>query len=167
MVKWKNVMQKFRTVFWKFWRRLYPALVWLVVIYLYIEIFDFVVSNVAHDDLLDYEQVDPGQFIKTFAVMYAGFIVTTVSILYAAHRLLNLQNDYEIVIGILGMITVFTTLSTLLVEFAGSNIPKPFLVLTLVNVLLSVSLTTTSKLLKWRRKYENVNWREFIHKLLE
>lgn len=138
-------------MFWKFWRRLYPALVWLVVIHLYIEIFDFVVSNVAHDDLLDYVQVDPpGQFIKTFAVMYAGFIVTTVSILYAAHRLLNLQNDYEIVIGILGMITVFTTLSTLLVEFAGSNIHKPFLVLTLVNVLLSVSLTTTSKLLKWR-----------------
>lgn len=137
-------------MFWKFWRRLYPALVWLVVIHLYIEIFDFVVSNVAHDDLLDYAQVDPGQFIKTFAVMYAGFIVTTVSILYAAHRLLNLQNDYEIVIGILGMITVFTTLSTLLVEFAGSNIHKPFLVLTLVNVLLSVSLTTTSKLLKWR-----------------
>ncbi|WP_419155000.1 hypothetical protein [Weissella minor] len=160
-------MQKLRNVFWKVWRRLYPILVWLVVIYLYIEIFDFVVSNVAHDDLLDYAQVDPGQFIKTFAVMYAGFIVTTVSILYAAHRLLNLQNDYEIVIGILGMITVFTTLSTLLVEFAGSNIPKPFLVLTLVNVLLSVSLTTTSKLLKWRRKYENVNRREFIHKLLE
>lgn len=138
----------------KIWRIVFPPLVWLVVIYLLVEIFGVVISYTAAHDMLAFAKKDPSEFIWWFLMTYIGFIVTSVGILYGAHRLLHLRGNYELPLGVLSLITVFTTLTTLMIQFTGSNIPKTFLVLTLVNILLSVALTTTSKLLKWQRRRE-------------
>lgn len=142
---------KWRKTWHKLWRIVFPAIVWLVVIYLMVQIFNVVIAFSANDDMLAFAKQDPTDFIWWFLITYIAFIVTSVGLLYGTHRLLHMRGNYELPLGSLSLITVFTTLTTLMIQFTGSNIPKPFLVLTIVNILLSVALTITSKLLKWQR----------------
>lgn len=134
-------------------KRIMSVIIWPILAYLMFELLEFVTSVALDDDILQFARRDATEFIWIFFALFVFFIVISVFVLFLNHRWFALKGTYDGASASLNMVTTFTSVTALVVQFAGGEIPKGFLTFTLGTILISMSLSITSKVLKWRRAH--------------
>lgn len=134
-------------------KRIMSVIIWPILAYALFVLLEIVTSVALDDDILAFARKDATEFIWMFFAMFVFFIVISVAVLFINHRVFGLKGTYDGASASLNMVTTFTSVTTLVVQFAGGEIPKGFLTLALGTILLSMSLSVTSKALKWQRAH--------------
>lgn len=111
------------------------------------------ISEMATDkSVIEFAKVEPAIFISVFFVIYTLFMTISIAFLYFSHTLLKIKGSYDVSLIILNFFTVFFTISTLVIKSVGGVLPSFFLMTSLFFILLSMSLSTTAKLLSLRKE---------------
>lgn len=111
------------------------------------------ISEMATDkSATDFAKAEPGIFIIIFFIIYTLFMTFSIAFFYFSHTLLKIKGSYDVSLIILNFFTVFFTISTLVIKSVGGVLPSYFLMTSLFFILLSMSLSTTSKLLSLRNE---------------
>lgn len=134
-------------------KKILSVVIWPILAYGMFLLLEFVTAVALDDDILAYARKDATGFIWVFFTLFVFFIVISVLILFINHRFFALKGTYDGASTTLNMVTTFTSVTALVVQFAGSEVPKVFLTLTLGTILMSMSLSITSKMLKWQRAH--------------
>lgn len=103
----------------------------------------------------DLIQSDSLLFIIYFFFLFTVFMSISILFLYYAHILLKIKGHYDGFSIILNFFTAFTSITTLVIKYADGKLPSAFLTVTLFLLMLSVALTTTSRLLVLRENRKN------------
>lgn len=111
------------------------------------------ISEMATDkSVIEFAKVEPAIFISVFFVIYTLFMTISIAFFYFSHTLLKIKGTYDVSLIILNFFTVFFTISTLVIKSVGGVLPSFFLMTSLFFILLSMSLSTTAKLLSLRKE---------------
>jgi len=131
-------------------KKIMSIVVWPLLGYSLFLLLEFETTIALDDDILMFAKKDTAAFIWIFFILCVIFVVISVIALMLNHRFFGLKGTYDGAVGVLNIVTTFTSVTALIVQFAGGEIPKAFLTLTLATIMLTMALGITSHLLKWR-----------------
>ncbi|WP_409021873.1 hypothetical protein ACE83Q_06230 [Dellaglioa sp. P0083] len=111
------------------------------------------VSEIATDrSFMEIAKAEPVIFISIFFIIYSLFMIISIAFFYFSHILLKIKGKYDISLLILNFFTVFLTISTLVIKSVGGALPTVVIKVSLFFILISMSLSTTAKLLALREE---------------
>lgn len=132
-------------------KKVMSVIIWPILAYSLFVLLEFVTALTLDDDILTVAKQDTAAFILLFFGIFVFFITISVLALFFNHRYFEIKGTYDGASAVLNLITTFTSVTTLVVQFAGGEVPKGFLTLTLGTILLAMALSITSHLLKWQQ----------------